>query len=149
MSMQDHVASSVNDTGTDQKIDAQLTHPVSLSVHVRRTVTIYIPEGYKDAKEFLRDCQFEEEEITSRPVWQPIETAPKDGKRIQLMRVKMPKFPNLPDILWIKVGSWRAHFIDGYQEGWREDAIAAPGATVQFELSPSHWMPLPAPPVQL
>lgn len=25
----------------------------------RETVIIYVPDGYKDAKEFLRDCQFE------------------------------------------------------------------------------------------
>jgi len=25
----------------------------------RETVTIYVPEGYKDADEFLRDCQLE------------------------------------------------------------------------------------------
>jgi hypothetical protein len=39
----------------------------------RATVTIYVPDGYKDAEEFLRDCQFEPAEtpverwtITSR-----------------------------------------------------------------------------------
>ena len=26
---------------------------------MRETVTIYVPSGYKDADEFLRDCQFE------------------------------------------------------------------------------------------
>jgi len=25
----------------------------------RETVTIYVPDGYRDAKEFLIDCQFE------------------------------------------------------------------------------------------
>lgn len=25
----------------------------------REIVTIYVPDGYKDAKEFLRDCNFE------------------------------------------------------------------------------------------
>lgn len=25
----------------------------------RETVTIYVPDGYRDSKEFLKDCQFE------------------------------------------------------------------------------------------
>jgi hypothetical protein len=82
------------------------------------------------------------------PPWQPIETAPKDDTRIQLMRVKSPKFENLPDILWIKIGSWRAHFADGYTEGWREHAVAGPSATDHLKLSPTHWMPLPALPAK-
>lgn len=75
--------------------------------------------------------------------WQSIETAPADGSRIQLARLKSPKFQNLPAILWIKIGSWRAHFLDGYQEGWREDAVAGPSATDHLRLSPSHWCRLP------
>lgn len=26
---------------------------------MRQTVTIYVPDGYRDAEEFLSDCQFE------------------------------------------------------------------------------------------
>lgn len=36
------------------------------ATHFRREViTIYVPDGYKDAREFLRDCQFEE--VRQRP----------------------------------------------------------------------------------
>jgi hypothetical protein len=31
----------------------------------RETVTIYVPDGYKDAKEFLKDCQFERAPVTN------------------------------------------------------------------------------------
>lgn len=34
---------------------------------MRETVEIYVPEGYKTADEFLRDCQFEQ--VDRRPAW--------------------------------------------------------------------------------
>jgi hypothetical protein len=34
-------------------------HPGGEMGKRRETVTIYVPDGYKDAKEFLKDCQFE------------------------------------------------------------------------------------------
>lgn len=34
---------------------------------MRETVTIYVPDGYKDAAEFLRDCEFER--VDFRPAW--------------------------------------------------------------------------------
>jgi len=43
---------------------------------MRKTVTIYVPDGYKDKDEFLKDCAFEEVDwgddawtITSRNKW--------------------------------------------------------------------------------
>jgi hypothetical protein len=29
----------------------------------RKTVTLYVPDGYRDADEFLKDCQFERADI--------------------------------------------------------------------------------------
>lgn len=78
--------------------------------------------------------------------WQPIETAPKDGTRIQLMCVRSPRFTLIPPVLWIKVGKWCAHYKDGYEEGWREDAVSAPHEA-RLKLTPTHWRLLPAPPI--
>jgi hypothetical protein len=33
---------------------------------MRQTVTLYVPNGYQDADEFLKDCQFEVAELPSR-----------------------------------------------------------------------------------
>jgi biotin operon repressor len=52
----------------------------------------------------------------------------------------------LPEILWVKLGSWRKHHQDGYEDGWREDAVACPGDSSRLKLAPTHWMPLPSPP---
>lgn len=49
-------------------------------------------------------------------------------------------------ILWIKVGIWRAHHQDGYEEGWREAAVGSPFDGSWNKLSPTYWMPLPAAP---
>jgi hypothetical protein len=51
---------------------------------MRETVTIYVPDGYNNAAEFLRDCQFEE--VDRRPAWdanwnrsyEPVETRAKE-----------------------------------------------------------------------
>jgi hypothetical protein len=32
---------------------------------MRKTVTLYIPDGYANAREFLRDCQFEQAPIAT------------------------------------------------------------------------------------
>jgi hypothetical protein len=74
--------------------------------------------------------------------WKPIDTAPKDGTRILLMARKIPKFINLPDILWVKLGKWGRHYRDGYEDGWREDAIACGFDTSPTRLNATHWMQL-------
>jgi hypothetical protein len=60
--------------------------------------------------------------------WQPIATAPRDGTGILLWQ---------PGIDEPHVGRWSR---PPYQEWWG-DAWAPPGC------QPTHWMPLPAPPV--
>jgi|SRR6185369_3961505 len=50
---------------------------------MRETVTIYVPHGYADAREFLKDCGFEQ--VDNRPAWdhpsnrsyEPVETLAK------------------------------------------------------------------------
>lgn len=60
--------------------------------------------------------------------WQPIETAPKDGTMI--LAYEHDGLPIYRDTKWQDGGWLWAEIIDGYDAGW----------------SPSHWMPLPAPP---
>jgi hypothetical protein len=74
--------------------------------------------------------------------WQPIETAPQDGTRVYLMRVRSAALKTLPDILWVKVGRWYGHWQHGYIKCWREDSLAAGWDTGMIPLAPSHWAPL-------
>lgn len=77
--------------------------------------------------------------------WRDISTAPKDGTRVLLRRmIDTTKFPNLPEIGWIKVGKWVADWQDGYEEAWREDAVPRGGRESAIRLSPTDWQPLPA-----
>ncbi len=69
------------------------------------------------------------------PAWQPIETAPKDGKRVLLGRNDGNRFTGL-----VGVAAWRKdHNSDQFQariwDGWT------------WMLPPTHWMPLPTPPL--
>jgi len=64
--------------------------------------------------------------------WQPIETAPKDGTRI------MAWWPDVVLDKSIGVTSWMAPV--GYCIHWTRDGRWSP-------FDPTHWMPLPAPPV--
>jgi hypothetical protein len=61
--------------------------------------------------------------------WQPIETAPKDGTRIIVANYAVV----WPDVSWVK--SPRAG------ERWEHLNLGA----VRF--APTHWMPIPKPPV--
>lgn len=57
--------------------------------------------------------------------WQPIETAPQDGRRV---------------LLWAK--QWEApNTGQFYGEHWKIDGQLGP-----FAYPPTHWMPLPTPP---
>ena len=75
--------------------------------------------------------------------WQKIETGPKDGTRVLLLRTKKLDSPFLPDILWIKVGKWYGHWQNAYFKAWREDSLAAGWDTGMIPLAPTHWAPLP------
>ena len=70
--------------------------------------------------------------------WQPIETAPKDGTRVLIY-----------DGVAIKSGmfvQWFHYFLQEKQEGWGtnwDNEFQAPDEVMY----PTHWMPLPAPPL--
>ena len=65
--------------------------------------------------------------------WQPIETAPKDGSGVLLYdRIEEAQAE----------GYWCKGY--GSEGAW---VCAFMGGTVEFaDMTPSHWMPLPAPP---
>lgn len=73
--------------------------------------------------------------------WQPIETAPKDGTRIDLWVVSPTKAWRWPDASWMEAGKHRWLGPDDWtsKEGMPLHALIE--ATVA-----THWQPLPSPP---
>lgn len=77
--------------------------------------------------------------------WQPIETAPKDGK-ILLGGGTKP---------WVTCGWWDSEFrmeineekqcLD-YTGAWTDGTVESWGMEENTELHPTHWQPLPEPP---
>lgn len=66
--------------------------------------------------------------------WQPIETAPKDGRKILLW------CPTLNNMIQAQ---WRVHDMGGeWVDIWNNDPIE----DMQGVAYPTHWMPLPNPP---
>lgn len=65
--------------------------------------------------------------------WQPIETAPKDGTAILIWQPDKKKGLSQDDNRYA-IGYWRVA-----EGGW--------GNRNSAEVNPSHWMPLPEPPV--
>jgi hypothetical protein len=76
--------------------------------------------------------------------WQPIETAPKDGSRIDGWAVNTVRPENVPgrySNMWWEDGEWVIG--QRYQPFPIEAPIAATGEPV---VKLTHWMPLPEPP---
>ena len=70
-------------------------------------------------------------------MWQPIETAPKDGTDVLVYQryLKVEKWTNKKEYgFYIEVGCWE-------RDTWRIRAF-----TPQYGGNPTHWMPLPEPP---
>lgn len=122
-----------------------------------RTITIYLPEGYKDVEEFAQDCGFR----LASPLpalgdvrWQPIETKPdrpmmvdlffrdlfftdcKTGERVSAIMEKGrdERFAIgwWDGETWLESGTGHAIF-ENYHERPKEHF-------------PTHWKPLPLPP---
>ena len=69
--------------------------------------------------------------------WQPIETAPKDGTRILLLTEH--------DVL---CGSWNGdEYAKNPRPYWDNDKSRIMGALHTRKFQPTHWMPLPEPPI--
>ena len=79
----------------------------------------------------------------SEQEWRPIETAPKDGTRVLVAgdddggRVA----GGVVEARWFRQPQ---HRMEGWLAFFNEDPAFDPGCFI----SPTHWMPLPAPPVQ-
>jgi hypothetical protein len=67
--------------------------------------------------------------------WQPIETAPRDGTRVWLF---------CPWDRWVGSAAWRQNVYHNGEEAWSEDDGES---AVLGHDPPTHWMPLPKPPV--
>jgi len=105
----------------------------------------------KTVEETARElgCENDNEEIllaiaALKPTWQPIETAPRDGSRMLLF---FPP-PNEYFKTTVEVGRWND---DQYAKRPRPyftgDMERTFGVSRYRDYQPTHWMPLPAPPV--
>ena len=74
------------------------------------------------------------------PAWQPIETAPRDGTIVDLWGINHLHYAKrqerICNVHYGPVTDWMGHERNDWRHGRGED----------FE--PTHWMPLPAPPVE-
>jgi hypothetical protein len=78
--------------------------------------------------------------------WQPIESAPKDGRYLIV-----GKFDKRAGLLWVKHSRWLTWQDIAEIYGWGDEASFEEawgnGNDEEEPCYPSHWMPLPAPPV--
>ena len=111
------------------------------------------PENFHIAGEIhmlaknIRDLKAKSENNESRSdaVWQPIETAPKDGKRLLLLDEDGTAVEAFWDTTWTQMhpeghGAWNYNYsrtLDN-QLGMQ---------TIEVD-APTHWMPLPEPPTE-
>lgn len=80
------------------------------------------------------------------PVWQPIETAPKDGTMVVLWRDIPMKMGELFASWSSYVGYWEQDGEDG-DSYWVMVDIGSIGDAMNEPCNiPTHWMPLPTPP---
>jgi hypothetical protein len=75
--------------------------------------------------------------------WQPIETAPKDGREVLLFGIWAGEIHGLNADPTIAVGAWQG----GKSDYQGDDFWALTGGDVYAcWMRPTHWMPLPEPP---
>lgn len=74
--------------------------------------------------------------------WQPIETAPRDGARVDLWIVRLSSSGRHHDEHRVPNCYW-----DARKDRWRTSWLRADGhPPIPANYVPTHWMPLPAPP---
>lgn len=95
-------------------------------------------EAYADAR--VRESQ----------QWQPIETAPKTGRKVLLGFVNSHGNWRTMLGLWISKEEILNELEDDdlFDEGWYEISVEADDTPNCWLTNPSHWMPLPPPPVE-
>jgi hypothetical protein len=69
--------------------------------------------------------------------WQTIDSAPKDGRDILIIRFGREAIPTFNVVWWDDSGRW------GKKYPWRFVESRVGGYNIDF---PTHWMPLPEPP---
>jgi hypothetical protein len=107
----------------DQALGA-LSHLMLSGVSIRPHVASEKAGVAYQAIDVLQTALAAREAEVAGPVWQPIETAPKDGTTVLVYDAARCRL------------TWTTEFEDG-EWGW-------PGP--YFQAEPTHWMPLPSPP---
>lgn len=74
--------------------------------------------------------------------WKPIESAPKDGTRVLLA-------DPIEGGHEMSVGWWRPYINDSDDAGWMDGTVESWAYEENTILHPTHWQPLPAPPLPL
>lgn len=85
---------------------------------------------------------------TTVPEWQPIETAPKDGRTILLGTYNSHGNWRTMRGQWMSLDYIAEYFEepDDVEEGWFETCVEADEPPNCWPVAPTHWMPLPAAP---
>lgn len=73
---------------------------------------------------------------------------PKDGTLILACKpIDKARYPTMDRNYWfVKQLRWSAHFQDGYEDGWREEATGNAPDMNRFKWCPTKWQLLPPPP---
>jgi hypothetical protein len=87
------------------------------------------------------------EKMSDKPQWQPIETAPKDGtqilsyhnREILYSNGERKKFEWIQIVRWAEVMQW---------DNPEDEYDWLTGSNFDEPTDPTHWMPLPKPPIQ-
>lgn len=81
--------------------------------------------------------------------WQPIETAPKDGTKVDLWVITRGCYENkderIPDASWEDGGWGTCETLQGTYGHWHFE-YDGPAKKGHHCVKPTHWMPLPNPP---
>ena len=70
-------------------------------------------------------------------MWQLIETAPRGGVRVVLLRLLEGR-----ELFWVGGHSVSEHFVNGVRESQYE-SWGYPGMNMGDSIQPTHWMPIP------
>jgi len=106
--------------------------------------------GYSPATlQIVRDGIADLDRAIAEDGWRPIETAPKDGRALLLgytnqhgrWRTLRGRWVPIEEIL----EEWQE--LEDHEEGWYEAPVEPDEIPNVWETTPTHWMPLPAPPI--